>query len=65
MRTHQDQARFSLLITSRDNSFKNELQQAQFSKLVIPAGIAGIQATWMGLSLSSLALDTRFLAGMT
>ena len=27
--------------------------------------IAGIQATWMYLSLPSLALDTRFPAGMT
>jgi len=30
----------------------------QFSKIVIPAGIAGIQAPWMGLSLPSMALDT-------
>jgi hypothetical protein len=34
-------------------------------KSVIPAWIAGIQATWMYLSLPSLALDTRFPAGMT
>jgi hypothetical protein len=35
------------------------------SKIVIPAGIAGIQAPWMDLSLPSLALDTRFPSGMT
>jgi hypothetical protein len=35
------------------------------SRIVIPAGIAGIQAPWMDLSLPSMALDTRFLAGMT
>ncbi|GEM_PF-1687802 len=34
-------------------------------KIVIPAGIAGIQAPWMVLSLPSLVLDTRFPAGMT
>lgn len=33
--------------------------------LVIPAGIAEIQAPWMGRSLPSISLDTRFLAGMT
>jgi len=27
-----------------------------FSKIVIPAWIAGIQAPWMGLSLPSMAL---------
>jgi len=32
---------------------------------VVPAGIAGIQAPWMGLSLPSMALDARFPAGMT
>jgi hypothetical protein len=32
---------------------------------VIPAGIAGIQATGMYLGLPSMALDTRFPAGMT
>ena len=32
---------------------------------VIPAGIAGIQATWKYLSSPSMALDTRFPAGMT
>jgi hypothetical protein len=36
-----------------------------FSKIVIPAWIAGIQAPWMGLSLPSMVLDTRFPAGMT
>ncbi|MEQ1636050.1 MAG: hypothetical protein ABL903_05110 [Methylococcales bacterium] len=36
-----------------------------FLKVVIPAGIAGIQATGMSRSLPSLALDTRFPAGMT
>jgi len=35
------------------------------TKPVIPAGIAGIQTTWMYLSLPSMALDTRFPAGMT
>ena len=35
------------------------------SSIVIPAWIAGIQAPWMDLSLPSLALDTRFPAGMT
>jgi len=35
------------------------------NKIVIPAWIAGIQAPWMGLSLPSMALDTRFPAGMT
>jgi hypothetical protein len=34
-------------------------------KSVIRAGIAGIQATWTYLSLPSMALDTRFPAGMT
>jgi len=34
-------------------------------KPVIPAGIAGIQTTWMYLSSPSMALDTRFPAGMT
>ena len=34
-------------------------------KIVIPAWIAGIQAPWMDLSLPSMALDTRFPAGMT
>lgn len=34
-------------------------------KLVIPAWTAGIQATWKYLKLPSLALDTRFPAGMT
>jgi hypothetical protein len=29
------------------------------------SGIAGIQAPWMDLSLPSMALDTRFPAGMT
>ncbi|WP_411728111.1 hypothetical protein [Methyloglobulus sp.] len=36
-----------------------------FLKAVIPAGIAGIQVPWMASSLPSLALDTRFPAGMT
>jgi hypothetical protein len=35
------------------------------TKPVIPAGIAGIQTTWTYLSLPSMALDTRFPAGMT
>ena len=35
------------------------------TKPVIPAGIAGIQATWTYLSSPSMALDTRFPAGMT
>jgi hypothetical protein len=35
------------------------------SKIVIPAWIAGIQAPWMGSSLPSMALDTRFPASMT
>jgi len=34
-------------------------------KIVIPAWIAGIQAPWMDFSLPSMALDTRFPAGMT
>jgi hypothetical protein len=34
-------------------------------KSVIPAGIAGIQATWKYLSSPSMAMDTRFPAGMT
>jgi hypothetical protein len=34
-------------------------------KVVIPAGIAGIQATWMYSGSPSMALDTRFPAGMT
>jgi hypothetical protein len=34
-------------------------------KIVIPAWIAGIQAPWMDLSSPSMALDTRFPAGMT
>jgi hypothetical protein len=33
--------------------------------IVIPAWIAGIQASWMDLSSPSMALDTRFPAGMT
>ncbi|WP_322274141.1 hypothetical protein [Methylicorpusculum sp.] len=37
---------------------------AQF-RIVIPAGIDGIQAPWMDLSLPSLALDPRFPARMT
>jgi hypothetical protein len=36
-----------------------------FLKVAIPTGIAGIQATGMASSLPSLALDTRFQAGMT
>ncbi|WP_411725872.1 hypothetical protein [Methyloglobulus sp.] len=36
-----------------------------FLKAVIPAGIAGIQAPWMAWNLPSMALDTRFPAGMT
>jgi hypothetical protein len=35
------------------------------SRIVIPAWIAGIQGPWMDLSLTSLALDTRYPAGMT
>jgi hypothetical protein len=35
------------------------------SKIVILAWIAGIQAPWMDLSSPSMALDTRFPAGMT
>ncbi|MGZ8161815.1 MAG: hypothetical protein ACXWTT_02990 [Methylobacter sp.] len=35
------------------------------SSVVVPAGIAGIQAPWMDRSLPSMALDTRFPAGMT
>jgi len=34
-------------------------------KHVIPAGIAGIQTPWMDFRLPSMALDTRFPAGMT
>jgi hypothetical protein len=34
-------------------------------KIVIPVWIAGIQAPWTDLSLLSMALDTRFPAGMT
>jgi hypothetical protein len=34
-------------------------------KIVIPAWIAGIQTPWMDLNLPSMALDTRFPAGMT
>jgi hypothetical protein len=34
-------------------------------RIVIPAWIAGIQTPWMDFSLPSLALDTRFPAGMT
>ncbi|MFZ2168557.1 MAG: hypothetical protein WAW61_02855 [Methylococcaceae bacterium] len=34
-------------------------------KFVIPAGIAGIQITWKYLRSPSMALDTRFPAGMT
>ncbi|MEI6335176.1 MAG: hypothetical protein WCS87_11485 [Methylococcaceae bacterium] len=35
------------------------------TKSVIPAWTAGIPATWTYLKLPSLALDTRFPAGMT
>jgi hypothetical protein len=34
-------------------------------KSVIPSWIAVIQAPWMDISLPSMALDTRFPAGMT
>ena len=34
-------------------------------RIVLPAWIAGIQAPWMDLSSPSMALDTRFPAGMT
>ncbi|MDD5266088.1 MAG: hypothetical protein PHO08_03020 [Methylococcales bacterium] len=34
-------------------------------KIVIPAWIAGIQSPRMDLSLPSMALDTRYPAGMT
>jgi len=37
----------------------------KWHEAVIPAGIAGIQTTWTYLSLPSMALDTRFPAGMT
>jgi len=51
----------SLLMVS---STLSDFMITQF-KIVIPAGIAGIQAPGMDFSLPSMALDTRFPAGMT
>jgi hypothetical protein len=50
----------SLVLTLQRSSLYTSV-----SKPVIPAGIAGIQATRMYLSSPSMALDTRFPAGMT
>jgi len=52
-------------LASRDGKLELSSLYTSVSKLVIPAGIAGIQATWTYLSSPSMALDTRFPAGMT
>jgi len=44
---------------------KPGLKNVEFIRQSFPAWIAGIQSPWMGLSLPSMALDTRFPAGMT
>jgi hypothetical protein len=44
------------------SSTLSDSMNAQF-RLVIPAGIAGIQAPWMDFSLPSLALDPRSRRG--
>jgi hypothetical protein len=41
------------------------LISAGAQEIVIPAGIAGIQASGMIRSSPAMALDTRFHAGMT